>query len=75
MLSIYSKILKQLIGLRKFSPHMLRHTMATLLIGHGASLKTVQDLLGHASLSTTNIYLSVLSDFLYKDYNDHFPKL
>ena len=69
------KYIKNRLGLIKFTPHMLRHTMATLLIRHGASLKTVQDLLGLASISTTNIYLSVLSDFLYKDYNDHFPKL
>lgn len=68
------KHLSKVCTLKKRSPHVLRHTFATAMLNHHAGLESLKKLLGHASLSTTEIYTHTTFEQLKRVYNNAHPR-
>ena len=58
----------------KVTPHVLRHTLATLLLNQGAPIAAVQSILGHASPTTTQLYVNLSGESRQMLYKRHFPQ-
>ena len=71
---VLNQLIRQTSLTSSIHPHKLRHSFATHLLNNGADMRTVQELLGHKSLSSTQIYTHVTKDHLLSDYKQFHPR-
>lgn len=60
---------------RNVTPHMVRHTVATLLLRNGVDIRIVQEFLGHASIATTQRYVHIVKEHLIRELRNRHPSL
>ena len=72
--TIVQKALSRVCSLKKKSPHVLRHTFATAMLNHHAGIESLKRLLGHATVSTTEIYTHTTFEQLKRVYNEAHPR-
>ena len=72
--SLVHKYLSMVTSLKKRSPHVLRHTFATAMLNNGAGLESIKSLLGHESVSTTEIYAHTTFEQLKRVYKEAHPR-
>ncbi len=72
--NLVKRNLSKVVTLKKRSPHVLRHTFATTMLNHDAELAAIKELLGHESLTTTEVYTHTTFEELKKVYNQAHPR-
>ena len=70
---IIKKIAKDADINTEISPHTLRHSFASHLLKYGADLRTIQELLGHSDISTTQVYTHIANEEIRKNYDEYHP--
>ncbi len=71
---IVTERMEEITSLKKHSPHVFRHTFATDMLNNGADIRTIQTLLGHASLAATEVYSHTTFEQIHRAYNHAHPR-